>query len=278
MKLDFAVWLAAAGLASCTAASFDSASNSHHLRVLHHAGGTLLAPATPATTMQHHKGFLRHNASADSSVHVFAREEPAMTTTQIILYVLLGIGICGICCCITLFCMAAQGLEDDVAKRMATEFDRESGWLTKDQKAKYSTPEFRKESDDLFDEVDTDKSGSLTLNELRGVTLKYVKEMELTTEVVTSENSMCKYTTDFRESSTMKAFDTDGDSKLDKDEFFHLMKLLTLRADKAKRKEEADKMKQRVEANKTRAHKNENDGLDLSFDRAMDTDFHGMDM
>jgi len=262
MKLDFAVWLAAAGLACCTAASVDSASHSHH------AGGSLLAPATPATTMQHHKGFLRHNASADSSVHVFTREEPAMTTTQIILYVLLGIGICAICGCIMLFCMAAQGLEDDIAKQMAKEFDFEKGWLTKDQKAafeaKYSTPEFRKESDDLFEEVDTDKSGSLTLKELRGVTLKYLTEMELTEEVCTSENSAFKYITDMRESSTMKAFDTDGDSKLDKDEFFHLMQLLKLRGDKAKQKEEADKAKQNREANKALARKKKNDGLGLS--------------
>lgn len=139
------------------------------------------------------------------------------------------------CCCIS-YCwnvsdyIDANRSKNAAAKDLRKMFDKE---CKAEEKAKYTSDEFKKRCDQLFKQADTRQSGHLTLKELRGPLQEYYGRHErraVNLEVV------------------IQAFDDNNNMSIESDEFFEMMKYFEWQRDE-KAKEETEAREQAEAAN-----------------------------
>lgn len=104
--------------------------------------------------------------------------------------------------------MVVDEITNGVAKEMRVAFDKE---CPEEEKAQYCSKEFKAKCDKLFNEADTNGDGKLSLAELKEPVKAFCGELP----------------TDMY----LKAFDTNADSSIDREEFYELMKLLQFKKD-----------------------------------------------
>jgi len=115
--------------------------------------------------------------------------------------------------------MVMEQIRNQAVQEIRADFDKMVKELPEDQRAYYTSGEFKNLCDDMFDNADTDKNGSLDMDELRKPVLeKYGAQLE-------------------DDDNFVMAFDKNKNSTVERDEFRELIKYFELK--KAK-KEEAD--------------------------------------
>jgi len=115
--------------------------------------------------------------------------------------------------------MVMEQIRNQAVQEIRADFDKMVKELPEDQRTYYTSGEFKNLCDDMFDNADTDKNGSLDMDELRKPVLeKYGAQLE-------------------DDDNFVMAFDKNKNSTVERDEFRELIKYFELK--KAK-KEEAD--------------------------------------
>lgn len=130
-----------------------------------------------------------------------------------------------VCCPISFYCcvaataisltdakkdMSIDDIRNDQARRMRETFDLE---CPDDEKKRYCSQDFRDACDEVFNEADVKKAGTMDLADLRGPVNKYLDGEVVLPHVFAH------------------ASDKNGDDQINKDEFFEMMKYFAFKKD-----------------------------------------------
>mmetsp|Transcript_38417 Transcript_38417/g.86589 ORF Transcript_38417/g.86589 Transcript_38417/m.86589 type:complete len:316 (-) Transcript_38417:231-1178(-) len=109
--------------------------------------------------------------------------------------------------------MKLSSIQNATVREVRKQFDDMESCLSTEQRAYFTSAEFKKKCDDLFEKADLDKNGVLTLEELQSAALSAVNGVE---------RMRC-------DPFFVSAFDTNKNSKIEKAEFAEMMKYFEMR-------------------------------------------------
>jgi len=119
------------------------------------------------------------------------------------------------CCGLSVAFGAAVLIKNVSIKRMHQMYEEEKGKLSGPRREYYDSELFQRKCDDMFDKLDTDGNGTLDMSELQPMIEEEFQGQDAMTrgpggQLLTS------------------AFDENGDSKVQKDEFKHMMQFISM--------------------------------------------------
>jgi hypothetical protein len=110
---------------------------------------------------------------------------------------------------------AAVAIKNLSIKRMHEKYEEEKGKLSGPRREYYESELFQRKCDDMFDKLDIDGNGTLDMSELQ----------PMIEDEFRGHDEMC--TGPFG-ALLKSAFDENGDSKVEKDEFKHMMQFISM--------------------------------------------------
>eukprot|EP00929_Paragymnodinium_shiwhaense_P064848 TRINITY_DN3254_c0_g1_i2.p1 TRINITY_DN3254_c0_g1~~TRINITY_DN3254_c0_g1_i2.p1 ORF type:complete len:376 (-),score=89.51 TRINITY_DN3254_c0_g1_i2:93-1220(-) len=115
-----------------------------------------------------------------------------------------------LCACVCCIVRVAVSIKNANVKRMHDEYEEQKHKLSGPRRDYFESELFKKRCDELFDRADKDKNGSLDMIELQPIIYEELPESGVFPYFL------------------REAFDENGDSRVEKDEFMHMMQYVSM--------------------------------------------------